>query len=75
MATSGVEEEAGGGARELGGRKSEGPTPPQMTDTEAIDLISKNGNLLKRALFISSKILLVGFQTSEWNKISEQEVF
>lgn len=25
MATSGVEEEAEGGARELGGRKSEGP--------------------------------------------------
>ncbi|MBT6788668.1 MAG: hypothetical protein HOA45_03295 [Verrucomicrobia bacterium] len=46
-----------------------------MTDTEAIDLISKNGNLIKRALFISSKILLVGFQASEWNKFSEQEVF
>jgi hypothetical protein len=29
MATSGVEEEAGGGARELGGRKSEGPNSPK----------------------------------------------
>ena len=48
---------------------------PDMSDAEAIDLLSKNGNLIKRPLLISSKIQLVGFQASEWSKISEQGVF
>ncbi len=34
---------------------------PNMTETEAIDLLSKNGNLIKRPFVIGKEISVVGF--------------
>lgn len=39
---------------------------PNMTKTEAIDLLSKNGNLIKRPFLIAGGRGLVGFKEEEW---------
>jgi arsenate reductase len=39
---------------------------PNMTKTEAIDLLSKNGNLIKRPFLIAGGRGLVGFKEKEW---------
>ena len=37
-----------------------------MTDAEAINLLSKNGNLVKRPFAIKAKTGVVGFNESAW---------
>jgi arsenate reductase (glutaredoxin) len=39
---------------------------PQMDEAEAIRLLSKNGNLVKRPFALSERAGLVGFKTEEW---------
>ena len=40
-----------------------------MTKTQAIDLLSGNGRLVKRPFIVSSAKGLVGFKEEEWNKL------
>ncbi|MBQ1212713.1 MAG: arsenate reductase family protein, partial [Clostridia bacterium] len=39
---------------------------PQMSDSEALKLLSTDGMLVKRPLLISDDFVLVGFKESEW---------
>ena len=39
---------------------------PGMSETEAIGLLSKNGNLVKRPFALSERIGLVGFKEDVW---------
>ena len=39
---------------------------PKMTDAEAIDLLAKKGNLVKRPFLLTAKLGLVGFKEDEW---------
>jgi len=39
---------------------------PCMSESEAIRLLSKNGNLVKRPFTLSERAGLVGFKTEEW---------
>lgn len=55
---------AGGDYRELG-LKDKLPT---MTEAEAVTLLSKNGNLVKRPFVIGDGVVLVGFKEDEWRK-------
>ena len=41
---------------------------PNMTDEEKIELLSSNGMLIKRPIFINDKIVLVGFKEKEWRE-------
>jgi arsenate reductase (glutaredoxin) len=41
---------------------------PGMSDAEAIQLLSKNGNMVKRPFVIGEGIALVGFKEEEWQK-------
>ena len=41
---------------------------PTMSETEAFDLLSKNGNLVKRPFLIGEDKLLVGFKPADWEK-------
>ncbi len=40
-----------------------------LDEKEAIDLLSKNGKLIKRPFLISDKIGLVGFKKDEWDSL------
>ncbi len=42
-----------------------------MEDEEKIRLLSTDGMLVKRPLFISKDLVLVGFKEAEWEKLSE----
>jgi len=42
---------------------------PEMTKKEAIDLLSKNGKLVKRPFLLHPKANLVGFKEEEWKKL------
>ncbi|HEY1122282.1 MAG TPA: arsenate reductase family protein [Haloferula sp.] len=55
---------AGGDYRELG-LKDKLPT---MSEAEAVALLSKNGNLVKRPFVIGAGVVLVGFKEDEWRK-------
>lgn len=41
---------------------------PNMSEKEKIELLSSNGMLIKRPLFINNKVILVGFKEKEWNE-------
>ena len=41
---------------------------PNMTDKEAVDLLSKNGNLVKRPFAIAGNRGLAGFKEVEWGE-------
>ncbi len=41
----------------------------KMTTTEAIDLLSKNGKLIKRPFLLTPKGSAVGFKEEEWEKL------
>lgn len=55
---------AGGDYRELG-LKDKLPT---MSEGEAVALLSKNGNLVKRPFVIGEGVVLAGFKEDEWRK-------
>lgn len=40
-----------------------------MKESEAVELLSKNGKLIKRPFVLSSKGALVGFKEEEWKKV------
>lgn len=42
---------------------------PKITDDEKIKLLSRNGMLIKRPLFISDDEILIGFKQDEWNDV------
>lgn len=42
---------------------------PEMTEEEQLKLLSEDGMLVKRPLFITEKEVLVGFKEEEWNKM------
>ena len=54
---------SGGDYRELGLKDK----LPSMTEAEAIDLLSKNGNLVKRPFLIGDSVSLVGFSPASWS--------
>jgi arsenate reductase (glutaredoxin) len=39
---------------------------PKLSENEALTLLSKNGNLIKRPFVISENSLLIGFKEEEW---------
>lgn len=41
---------------------------PGMPESEALDLLSQNGNLIKRPFLISSDVSLVGFKEDVWKE-------
>jgi arsenate reductase len=45
---------------------------PGMGEAEAFELLSKNGNLVKRPFFIDGSKVLVGFKEAEWSTVLEQ---
>jgi arsenate reductase len=42
---------------------------PQLTETEALDLLAANGNLVKRPFLLTDTGGLVGFKQPEWDKL------
>lgn len=42
---------------------------PMIEDDEKIRLLSRNGMLIKRPLFISDNEILIGFKQDEWNEV------
>lgn len=42
---------------------------PKMSETQAIDLLSKNGNLIKRPFALSAQTGIVGFKTEVWDEL------
>ena len=42
---------------------------PKMSEDKALDLLSKNGKLVKRPFLISKDVGLVGFKEDEWKKV------
>jgi arsenate reductase len=53
---------SGGDYRELGLKDK----LPAMTADQAVAMLSKNGNLVKRPFVIGDGVLLVGFKEGEW---------
>ena len=41
---------------------------PHLSQSEALDLLSANGNLIKRPFLIGENISLVGFKEIEWSE-------
>lgn len=41
---------------------------PSMTEEEKIELLSSNGMLIKRPLFINDTVVLIGFKEKEWRE-------
>ena len=39
---------------------------PQMSEEEKLELLSSNGMLIKRPIFVSGKTILLGFKQKEW---------
>lgn len=42
---------------------------PHLSETDALELLSKNGKLIKRPFVISDTVSLVGFKEDEWKKL------
>ena len=42
---------------------------PAMSEAEAVDLLSRNGSLVKRPFVLSAKGGAVGFKPEEWEKL------
>lgn len=42
---------------------------PGMSEAEALELLSKNGNLVKRPFVLGKGVALVGFKKEEWEKV------
>lgn len=55
---------AGGHYRELGLKDK----LPDMSAREAVDLLTGNGNLVKRPFVIGDGVVLVGFKEAEWEQ-------
>lgn len=55
---------SGGDYRELGLKDK----LPSMSADEAVALLSRNGNLVKRPFVIGKDVILAGFKPDEWSK-------
>lgn len=44
---------------------------PTMTERQAVELLSGNGNLVKRPFVIGEGVVLAGFKEGEWEKAIE----
>ena len=44
---------------------------PSLSDTQAIDLLAGNGNLIKRPFVLTKKSGVIGFKEEEWAKLLE----
>ena len=53
---------AGGDYREMGMKDK----LPGMSEKEALELLSKHGNLVKRPILIGKDVALAGFKVAEW---------
>ena len=42
---------------------------PEMTEAEALELLSKNGNLVKRPFLFTERGGTVGFDEPEWKRL------
>ena len=42
---------------------------PNMNYEEKLELLSSDGMLVKRPVFVTNNIVLVGFKENEWNKL------
>ena len=42
---------------------------PAMNDEEKLNLLATDGMLVKRPIFITENVVLVGFKESEWEKV------
>lgn len=42
---------------------------PNMNYEEKLELLSSDGMLVKRPIFVTNNIVLVGFKENEWNKL------
>ena len=42
---------------------------PNMSDDEAVTLLATDGMLVKRPLFVSDEIILIGFHEKEWEEM------
>lgn len=40
-----------------------------MSDEEKLEILSSNGMLIKRPIFVSDDLVLVGFDAEDWNEI------
>jgi len=45
---------------------------PDLTDEEAIALLSENGNLIKRPFVLSGDQGVIGFKVDEWDAFLER---
>jgi len=41
---------------------------PTLSTAQALDLLSSNGNLIKRPFLVSNSLTLVGFNPETWTK-------
>jgi len=48
-----------------------GDSLPSISDAEALTLLGKNGNLVKRPFLVGAGVALVGFDESVWRKVLE----
>jgi arsenate reductase len=55
---------AGGDYREMGMKDK----LPGMSEKEALELLSKHGNLVKRPILIGDGVALAGFKVGEWDE-------
>ncbi|MFC7335547.1 Spx/MgsR family RNA polymerase-binding regulatory protein [Haloferula chungangensis] len=55
---------AGGDYREMGMKDR----LPEMSETDALELLSKHGNLVKRPILLGKDVALVGFKQDEWEQ-------
>ena len=53
---------AGGDYREMGMKDK----LPGMSEKEALELLSKHGNLVKRPILLGERVALAGFKVGEW---------
>lgn len=58
---------AGGDYREMGMKDK----LPGMAEKEALELLSKHGNLVKRPVLIGDEVALAGFKVGEWEAVLE----
>ncbi|MEM1083834.1 MAG: Spx/MgsR family RNA polymerase-binding regulatory protein [Verrucomicrobiota bacterium] len=42
---------------------------PGMSDKEALELLSKHGNLVKRPILVGDEVALAGFKVGEWEEM------
>jgi arsenate reductase len=47
---------------------------PEMSEADALDLLSKNGNLVKRPFLLTAESGAVGFKEMEWREVLGKNV-